>query len=180
MSDKDEAADDPTGDLSPSWDQPDSTFDIWRSSLDDSASEMRRILDSPDLFPARVDREDAPNYEGIEKAIRAEQADRSRQLAKAIAEELRSDRDQNNRTRASTTREDRLSLAILAAIKSLRGRLGREPKADEVFRYLEDDPTGVVVDSTDDVLTWESENGALHDTKRKTLANRISRLRKAT
>lgn len=83
-------------------------------------------------------------------------------------------------TRASTTREDRLTRAILAALESLRERLGREPKADEVFHYLEDDPTGVVVDSTDDALIWESESGALHDTKRKTLANRISQLRKAT
>ncbi len=96
------------------------------------------------------------------------------------SEALRSEVDSRERTRTSTTREDRLSVAIVAALEALRARLRREPKAAEVFAYLEEDPTGIVVDSTDEKLTWVSESGTLHDTKRKTVANRISKLRKAT
>lgn len=180
MSGEDDAADDPIGDLGPSWDQLDS-LERWHDSLDDPSSAIRQVLNSPDLLPASADREGARiDLEAIEKALEAEQAEKTRQLAKAVAEELRSEPAPQKRVRTSTTREDRLSVVIVAALEALRARLRREPKAAEVFAYLEEDPTGIVVDSTDEKLTWVSEGGTLHDTKRKTVANRISRLRKAT
>ena len=81
------------------------------------------------------------------------------------------------RSRTGTTRSDALDKAIKAALATLRKRLKREPKTEEVVRYLEDDPTGTVVDSKPDALVWEGEDGRCHDIKRRTIANRLTKIR---
>jgi hypothetical protein len=82
------------------------------------------------------------------------------------------------RERTGTTRSDALDGAIKAARAALLKRHGCEPSAEAVCVHLEDDPTGVVVDHTDTALTWGDARGNLHDTARKTVANRLTRIRK--
>ncbi len=83
----------------------------------------------------------------------------------------------SGKKRFRAKRKDRLTAAILEAKTALREKLKREPTADEVFHHLaNDDETGVIADSTDDKLIWTCTKGNLHDTSRKALANRLSRL----
>lgn len=71
------------------------------------------------------------------------------------------------------TRTDRLMVAIQTALLK-RPAL----TTDELFNLLPDhDETGVVVDGTDDKLTWVDTRGKYHDIDRAIFANRVSRLR---
>lgn len=72
------------------------------------------------------------------------------------------------------TRTDNLTKAILSAIDSLGGK----PSFDELWQYFQDDrdESGIIVDYDDDALTWTNTKGDCKDTKKKTVANRLSRL----
>lgn len=60
----------------------------------------------------------------------------------------------------------------------LKKRLKREPTADEVIIYLENDPTGAVEDTKPSAVVWADGQGKLHDTTHKTIANRLTKIRK--
>lgn len=78
-------------------------------------------------------------------------------------------------------RRDRLTVAIEAALSALRKNGMPSPTAGDVFDYLaENDETGIVVDSTEKKLTWQTSEEHLKDTSRKALANRLTGLRKKT
>lgn len=70
-----------------------------------------------------------------------------------------------------------INKAIEATRLALLARLRREPTADEVYVYLEEDSPEYVVDSTPEKLIWQDTKGRLHDTKRKTVANILSKIR---
>lgn len=75
------------------------------------------------------------------------------------------------------TRRTRITGAIEAAFDALRKTLARNPTADQVFSYLENsDETGIIVDATTDALIWQDTRGKFHETKRKTIANKVSSL----
>jgi hypothetical protein len=82
------------------------------------------------------------------------------------------------RERTGTTRSDALDKAVKAARAALLKRRKREPTAKEVCVYLQDDPTGVVDDHDDGVLMWVDGNGKMHNTTHKSVANRLTRIRK--
>lgn len=86
--------------------------------------------------------------------------------------ETRTASDKENK--AKRTRKDRLTRAIEATLDVL----GNDASADAVFSHLaERDTTGIIVDSTAEKIVWEDTKGSLHDTTRKSLANRLTKIR---
>jgi hypothetical protein len=73
------------------------------------------------------------------------------------------------------TRKDNLSRAIDAAISFFN----QKPSFDELWQYFLDDKdeTGIIEDYTDTHITWKCTKGKFHDTKKETLANRLSRIK---
>lgn len=71
-------------------------------------------------------------------------------------------------------REDNLTKAIKDAIF----RMGKKPSLEELWNYFlnDKDETGNIEDYTDIHLTWKDTKGILHDTKKASLANRLSRI----
>lgn len=77
------------------------------------------------------------------------------------------------------TRQTRIRTAVETADAVLRAKLGRQPRAREVFDHLVgDDETGCVVDSKFDLLIWEDSTGKLHDQSFKAMSNLLSGIRK--
>ena len=72
------------------------------------------------------------------------------------------------------TRTDNLTRAIKSAIIDI----GKKPSLDELWRYFEDDKdkTGFIEDWTDTHITWRDTKGNMKDTKKESLANRLSRI----
>lgn len=72
-------------------------------------------------------------------------------------------------------REDNLTKAINAAIQ----QLGKKPSLEELWKYFKDDKdeTGVIEDYTDTHITWIDTKGNVIDTKKSSLANRLSRIK---
>lgn len=72
-------------------------------------------------------------------------------------------------------RQDNLSRAIGAAISSF----GKKPSFDELWQFFQEDKdeTGFVEDYCDTHVTWKCTKGNFHDTKKETLANRLSRVK---
>jgi hypothetical protein len=92
-----------------------------------------------------------------------------------------SDQSGKSKKPASTrTRTTRLTFAITEARQVLLEKAkGLEPSASAVFDYLaNDDETGVIVDSKDDALIWVDTKGNLHDTKKRSIANSLSTIKK--
>ncbi len=73
------------------------------------------------------------------------------------------------------TRRDKLSIAIDAAITSM----GKKPSFEELWQYFQNDndDTGIIEDFTDDKITWKDSKGKLQDIERRTLANRLSKIK---
>jgi hypothetical protein len=73
------------------------------------------------------------------------------------------------------TRKTNLSRAIYAAIEVI----GKKPSLDELWKYFEDgkDETGFIEDNTDIDITWLDTKGKLHDTKKESIANLLSRIK---
>lgn len=71
-------------------------------------------------------------------------------------------------------RQDNLTKAIISAMASLR----RKPSLDDLWQYFTDDrdTTGFIIDYTDEAIIWTDTKGNCHETRRKTLANRLSKL----
>ncbi|MGI2323820.1 MULTISPECIES: hypothetical protein [unclassified Methylococcus] len=71
-----------------------------------------------------------------------------------------------------------------AAIESARAELlkakHREPTTDEVFFFLENDPSGTFFDVKNDALLWEDSRGKTHSMTRKRLEKLLSNIRNAT
>ena len=78
-------------------------------------------------------------------------------------------------------RQRRITHAIERARDVLQARHGKEPTAREVFTYLvTDDDTGVIDDVDGEILYWEDQKGVLQETRFKTMANTLSRIRSRT
>ena len=72
-------------------------------------------------------------------------------------------------------RRDNLGRAIEAAVEAI----GRKPTLDELWQYFQNDKdtTGFIADYTDIHITWTCTKGKLHDTQKKSIANRLSRIK---
>lgn len=79
------------------------------------------------------------------------------------------------KTPSKRVRKDRMSIAIDAAIKLI----GKKPTLAELWQYFQNDrdTTETIVDYTEEKLTWGDSKGSLHDITKKTLANRLSRVK---
>ena len=134
-------------------------------------AEIDRGLDWEDRI--REERQEAQRR-GDERRRRIAERDNAAMQARIIARALSASPSQRTRT----ARADKLTTALQSARATLLVRLGREPTASEVIARLErDDPTGAVVDFTDERITRADEAGVLHDTARSSIANRLTRLR---
>lgn len=88
--------------------------------------------------------------------------------------------DPNTENQSSTSqsyprkRHDNLTKAIIAAMADFK----RKPSLEELWKFFTDDRdfTDFIVDFTDDSITWVDTKGKYHDTVKKTLANRLSKL----
>jgi hypothetical protein len=82
-------------------------------------------------------------------------------------------------SKKKVSRKRRITTAIERAREGYLERNSREPTSDEIFSLLaENDETGCVVDYKDDALTWQDMSGEFHEITRKTLANRLSEIKK--
>lgn len=72
-------------------------------------------------------------------------------------------------------RKDMLTVAIEAAIV----RLKKKPSFDELWSYFQSDKdeTGNIEDFDDGKITWKDTKGRLHDVPKRSLANRLSRIK---
>jgi hypothetical protein len=84
--------------------------------------------------------------------------------------------EENPKPRITGKRRDKLSLAILSAMKEMGGK--DKASNSDIWNYLADDGVPeVVVDDTDDKLVWVDQQGKLHDIGKKAFDNRLSRIR---
>ena len=82
-------------------------------------------------------------------------------------------------SKKKATRKRRITTSIERARESFLQKNSREPTCDEIFSSLaENDETGCVVDCKEDALVWQDMSGKLHEITRKTLANRLSEIKK--
>lgn len=75
----------------------------------------------------------------------------------------------------NSKRKDNLTKAISAAI----AEFNKKPSLEELWLYFQKDKdnTGFIVDFSDQKLTWRDTKGNLQDTKKGSVANRLSRIK---
>lgn len=78
------------------------------------------------------------------------------------------------------TRVQRNRAAVEAARAELMKEKHREPTTDEVFFFLENDPSGTFVDVKNDTLLWEDSQGKTHSMTRRALEKMLSIIRNPT
>ena len=95
--------------------------------------------------------------------------------ANTIKQQVEQDRCSN--VNLIPKRKDNLRRAIDIVIL----KYGKKPSLDELWKYLCDlcdrHETEIIVDHTDTHITWMDTKGIYHDIDKRTLANRLSRVR---
>lgn len=93
-------------------------------------------------------------------------------------ESIKNEKNDSTKALKKRNRKVGITIAITTAHKRLLEKYGREPTSEEVFNHLESsDETGCIVDGKPGILVWVDSKGKQHETRLKTIANTLGRIR---
>jgi hypothetical protein len=111
----------------------------------------------------------------LDEVVKLEEQDKTAGNISPVSKSVKGESTGKNGANQQRTRKVNLTVAIHAAVATF----DKKPSLDELWKFFEEDKdeTGIIEDFTDDQLTWKDTRGKLHDTKKATIANHLSRIK---